>query len=133
MKIVLDTNVLISGIFWKGTPYKILEFWALKKFDILATELILNEYYRVIEKIDDGGGISESWTVFIAQNSIVVKDSNIVKLCRDPKDDIFLNCAISGKAKYLISGDDDLLSLKKIKATEIITPARFLKMIKERC
>lgn len=49
------------------------------------------------------------------------------RLCRDPKDDMFLDCAVAGGAKYLISGDKDLLTLGSVAGVKIVTPAEFLK------
>jgi putative PIN family toxin of toxin-antitoxin system len=51
MKIVLDTNLIVSGIFWGGTPAKILELWQRKKIQLLASEPILDEYLKTIEKL----------------------------------------------------------------------------------
>lgn len=51
MKVVLDANVFISGIFWSGTPHEVLCLWPEKKIDLLVTRKILNEYFRVLAKI----------------------------------------------------------------------------------
>jgi putative PIN family toxin of toxin-antitoxin system len=56
MKIVLDTNVLASGIFWGGTPSKILELWYKEKIQVLASESILAEYLKLIVLIYINGG-----------------------------------------------------------------------------
>ena len=57
----------------------------------------------------------------------MVVDQNKIKICRDPDDNKFLNGAVTGKVKYIISGDDDLLSLNSIESIKIITPTEFLK------
>ena len=49
------------------------------------------------------------------------------RLCRDPKDNMFLDCAVAGGAKYLVSGDKDLLMLKGVAGVKILSPAEFLK------
>jgi len=51
MKIVLDTNVLISGIFWKGVPGEILDYWTSDKIEIVVTEEILKEYIDIIQRM----------------------------------------------------------------------------------
>ena len=127
MKIVLDTNVFISGIFWTGAPHRVLTLWAQNKVTLLVTKSILSEYLRVLHKMDIQGDLAKKWGVFVLENSIIVEDKTITTICRDPDDDKFLNGAIVGGAKYLVSGDDDLLSLKKIESTEIINPIQFLK------
>lgn len=128
MKIVLDTNVLVSGIFWQGVPNKILEFWARSYFDVIATEKIILEYYSVIREIDNHRHLSDSWQLFIAENAIIVKDSTLIKLCRDPKDDMFINCALAGNADYIVSGDNDLLSLEIVLNKRIVSPSKFKKL-----
>ncbi|MCK9186819.1 putative toxin-antitoxin system toxin component, PIN family [Candidatus Gracilibacteria bacterium] len=131
MKIVLDTNVLISGVFWKGSPRTVLTLWAKQKIQILVTKNILTEYMRVLHKIDKKGDETIKWGTFIVENSKMIEDKNITNICRDSEDNKFLNCAIEGKAKYIVSGDDDLLSLKTIREIKIITPVRFLKLYKK--
>jgi uncharacterized protein len=125
VKVVLDTNVIVSGIFWRGTPYHILELWIHDDIQVLATESILNEYNRVIKSIDTQGKVSKSWLTFIAENATIVSDQEILKICRDPHDDKFINCAVTGKADYLVSGDDDILSLKSFPNIKIISPSEF--------
>ena len=60
-----------------------------------------------------------------------IKNISITNICRDPKDNMFLNCALAGKADFIISGDDDLLALKKVSEIEIIKPVHFLKKIRK--
>lgn len=130
MKVVLDTNVLISGIFWQGSPHQVLQLWAEQKFSVVATESILNEYIRVLEKIDTAGTVTKQWSIFIARYAEIVPDKSILKICRDPFDDIFINCALLGKADYIISGDNDLLVLEQVMTIPIIEPSSFLKSFK---
>lgn len=127
MKIVLDTNVFISGIFWRGPPHQVLMLWAKNKISLLVTKKILNEYLRILHKIDNKGNLAQKWGAFVLENSVILEDKELVQVCRDPGDNKFLNCAITGGVNYLVSGDDDLLTLKIIGLTEIIAPAQFLK------
>ena len=127
MKIVLDTNVFISGVFSRGSPHQILMLWAENKINLFITKKILNEYFRVLHKIDQTGDIAKKWSSFVLKNALLLEDKELVQVCRDPEDNKFLNCAIIGGANYLVSGDDDLLTLKIIGSTEIITPFKFLK------
>lgn len=132
MKIVLDTNVFISGIFWKGSPSKILNLWANNKIEVVVTKKIVSEYLRVIKKIDQSEELSSKWKAFIQKNSIMLIDKSSIKICRDPDDDKFLNAALTGKVQYIVSGDDDQLILKSIDTIKIITPAQFLNRIRFR-
>lgn len=128
MKIVLDINVFISGIFWKGTPNKVLSLWAQNKIQIITSNKIITEYLRVLHKIDKEGNIAKKWGAFIIENSVIIQNRDLIKTCRDPDDNKFLNCAIIGRADYLVSGDDDLLCLKEISKTKIINPSKFIKL-----
>lgn len=128
MKIVLDTNVFVSGIFWSGPPHKIVTLWAENKITIMITKKILNEYFRILNEIDKNGEIAKKWCTLVIENCPILEDKNYIKICRDPDDNKFLDCALTGKADYLVSGDKDLLSLNKIETIKIITPAKFLKI-----
>ena len=131
MRVVVDTNVLISGIYWAGKPFKILEHWAHDKFDLLVSKGILNEYYDIINRIDPHNKNADHWITLIAQNGILIKDEIVFEVCQDPKDNMFLNCAFIGKAKHLISGDSDLLKLDPgLFPFKIIKPANFLSLFK---
>lgn len=132
MKIVLDTNLLVSGIFWSGAPLKILEHWRKEKLQVLATENILDEYLRVIEKISVKAGRPDlflAWSALLPMKLDLILVKKSFKLCRDPDDDKFIDCAVAGKAEYIVSGDDDLLSLKKVMQIEIATARDFLKVV----
>jgi len=129
MKIVLDTNVLVSGIFWGGVPEKILELAINGEVEIYATEEILNEYFRIIEKIGKKDkDLCSQWKMLLIQIVKIVQPINKIKICRDPKDDMFLECALSSRSKYIVSGDDDLLSLKEVNEIQIITAKKYLEM-----
>lgn len=129
MNIVLDTNVVVSGIFWGGYPGKILSAWSKEKLEILVSEEILDEYFRVISEFGEKTNredLAESSCLALAQNTIFIQSLRKFNLCRDPDDDKFISCAVSGKAKFLITGDKDLLVLKNIMEVEMIKPRNFL-------
>ena|SRR5574344_535088 len=129
MKIVLDTNVLVSGIFWGGVPEKILELAMSGEVEIYATEEILNEYFRIIERIGKKDkDLCSQWKMLLIQIVKIVEPVKRIKLCRDPKDDMFLECAVSSGSEYIVSGDDDLLSLKMVDDVRIVTAKRYLEM-----
>ena len=129
MKIVLDTNVLISGIFWRGLPYKILELWIKGDLQLFATQKILREYFEVLKRIDKSGDLAKKWQLVILENITMVEEKETVKLSRDPHDDMFINCALVANAGYIVSGDQDLLVLKKVAKIKIVTPAEFVAVV----
>lgn len=131
MRIVLDTNVLISGIFWKGAPHSILTAWVQGRFEVVISKDILHEYLAVLKRIDAKGGSAERWGVFILENAHVVQGSNPVKLSRDSADDKFINTAIIERADCIVSGDDDLLSLSEKSPVTVVSPGKFAAMLGE--
>lgn len=132
MKIVLDTNVLVSGIFWTGVPYKILEYWSHGCFDLLVTEDILKEFERTLFKLSKGKNaqLVSNWLNLIAENSLLVSVGKKYRLSNDPDDDKFIDCAIAGKALYIISGDADLLDIGMVMGISIIGPSEFIRKIR---
>lgn len=131
MRVVLDTNILVSGIFWGGIPNKILEEWVSEKFELLLSEDILKEYERVLFKISKGkkDQLVNQWLLFIAENSLIVNVKNRFKLSVDPDDDKFIECAVAGNAKYIVSGDSHLLDLKNVMNIEILLASEFINIL----
>jgi len=131
MKIVLDTNVLVSGIFWRGSPHRILELWIQKKLFLIVTEDILHEYDLVLRRFSFKDiSVCEHWLNLIIRNSGIVIPVPLENLCRDPADQKFLEAAVAAKADYLISGDKDLLILQEILGIPIVSASRFVGQIK---
>ncbi|MBI4926019.1 MAG: putative toxin-antitoxin system toxin component, PIN family [Bdellovibrio sp.] len=129
MQVVIDTNILISGIFWGGLPYKVLNHWTDDHFEVITSETVLEEYFQTLKQLTEERGrpeIYQHWSGFIAQNSRIVIPQKHFKICRDPKDNKFLDCAISGRASFIITGDNDLLSIGQLMTVEIINPKKFL-------
>ena len=128
MNVVLDTNVLISGVFWRGPANRILELWANDKIEVVVSPEILTEYQRLLAKMerDKPAGLADAWTVFIAQHARVIHPAGHPRLCRDPDDDKFLHCALSAGARVLVTGDKDLLSMGRVADVELLTPTAFL-------
>lgn len=129
MKIVLDTNVFVSGIFWKGTPSDILSLWQQQKITLCITPDILNEYTRVgqiLAKKHPSVDIEPFLELVAIYGKMFPNVSLPAPVSRDPDDDKFIACAISANAKIIVSGDKDLLDLGTSSKIDIITPRKFL-------
>ena len=127
MKIVIDTNVLISGVFFGGYPRKILEAVIDNHIKACATVDIVEEYKEIVaEMIERKQGYirNDILMPLIAKLILTNKRTNI-KVCRDVDDDKFISCAIDSKSLYIVSGDKDLLSIGTYEDVEIITAAEF--------
>lgn len=132
MKVVLDTNVLMSGIFWKGQPGKILELWLDNLFSLVLSEQIFLEYKRVSEILSKKYKANniEKLLNLIAISSHFVETKWVEHpKCSDSDDNKFLATAVAANATYLITGDKALLAVKTCKNGQVITPKDFLSKI----
>ena len=123
LKVIIDTNIWIS--FLIGLSLKRLHYFLYdKQFMILISNEQINELIDVLSRSKLQKYFSkEQVTEFlklIETKSQIVEYKTIVNICRDPKDNYLLSMAIDSKADYLITGDTDLLELKKIEGTQII-------------
>lgn len=132
MRVVLDTNVLVSFVLTKGeTISRIFELWEKRDLDVLVNDEILVEVKQVMERLVGGGVIEkEEYRVFmqvLEKESEYVPSVSVVKASEDKKDNRFLACAKDGKADYVVSGDEKhLLSLGKFEGILIVSPKEFV-------
>ena len=130
MKIILDTNVLISGIFFKGPPYTILKGWRDNKFELIVSEQIFKEYTLVLERLHKNHpGIDITGIIdLIVKNAHFYQPVKIkTPITIDPDDDKFIKCALAGNVKIIISGDKHLLDVNGYQGIEVLTPSGFIK------
>ncbi|MBI4352802.1 MAG: putative toxin-antitoxin system toxin component, PIN family [Candidatus Omnitrophica bacterium] len=134
MTIVLDTNVLVSGIFFGGIPEEVLTRWSEDRFQVYVTPSILEEYLRVIERTESkkvDGALKQHWKDMLPDVCHLVPDIQRPKrIARDAHDDKFVYCAITSGAKFLVTGDKDLLSLNDVFPFKILPPQDFMKILK---
>ena len=126
MKIVVDTNVLVSGIFWGGKPGRIMEAIVNGKCELLVTPAIVTEYLRVINELAGSRAFALilRWSRFFNESATVAVSSPSAVISSHSADQKFLDCAIGGKANLIVSGDIHLLSLKETAGIQILTPAK---------
>lgn len=129
MNVVVDTNVVVSAIFWQGESRDCFKHWAKRKFQIAITAAIFEEYCQVARRV--GSSIPrvdpEPWLAWIRGKAKIYEPAPLGRRrSRDPDDDPFLACALASGAKVVISKDKDLLILEKPFGIEILTPRQFL-------
>jgi uncharacterized protein len=130
MKVVLDTNVLISAILFDGIPGELIFLWKSNRIQPLASKEIIDEYIKVLTypKFE----LSEAEINYILYSEIlpyfdIIQIKNRPKIIKhDPSDDKFIHCAKAGKAGVIITGDQHLLNLKIYQKIKLLTPAEFL-------
>ena len=130
MKVILDTNVFISGIFYSGPPNQILNAWRDGKIQLVVSHDILREYLRVGEIFADKFPSIELQPILdlvtIEAELHVVEDLS-ERVCSDPDDDKFLACAIASGSKIIVSGDKHLVKVSGFHGIEILKPHEFIK------
>ena len=127
MNVILDTNVLVSGLFFTGRPYRILKGWQSGQYALFASTEILDEYENVIKELSymKPGFNADRVIAYIRKNVHLVKPVHLSKqICDDPDDDKFIACALINKA-IIVTGDKALLKCAKYKQLDILTPALF--------
>ena len=128
MKAILDTNVMISGIFFSGTPYEILTAWRDRKIELIISPEILEEYRRVGEEMEmrfPGVEIAPFLELLAIEATMVAEMPLTESVCTDPDDDKFLACAVASKSKVICSGDKALLKTNGYRGIEVLTPRSF--------
>ncbi len=127
MRIVIDTNVLISGVFFGGFPRKILSAVVSQKITACATAEIINEYEEIVQEMIDRkqGHINRAVLSPLIKAMKTIEPVTHVDICRDPDDNKFLECAKDSHAFYIVSGDKDLLVIGKYENIQIVTAKVF--------
>ena len=132
MRVVVDTNVLVSGVFFGGMPSRILEAWRAGKIDLVVSPDILEEYRRIGDRLE-AQFADVTLAPFIA---LLVMTAEIIEspdlpeqVSRDPDDDKFIACALAGDCQFIISGDKDLLELSGYQGVRIVAPREFLESV----
>jgi putative PIN family toxin of toxin-antitoxin system len=137
MKVVLDTNVVVSGVIkQEGPPGQILtRLFQARQFISVTSLEILAEIREVLQrpKIRRYHGWTDeeidAFVTFLYAESDVTEGTLTVNITRDPQDNKFLACASEGNADYLVSGDDDLLQIEVFERTQIVRPRAFLETL----
>lgn len=127
MKIVIDTNVLISGVFFGGFPRKILSAVIGQKIIACATAEIINEYEEIVQEMINRkqGHINKAISSPLIKAMEIIEPVTHVEICRDPDDNKFLECAKNSHALYIVSGDKDLLVIGQFENVQIVTAKDF--------
>jgi len=133
IKIVLDTNVLISSIFWRGAPYKVMKRGFEGEYLIISSSEILDE---VIDKLRNKFNIPENTIhdvirILMAFSFVVEPTRKIDAVKDDPDDNKIIECATCCNADYIVSGDGHLLDLEKYKSIRIVKPRDMLEILKK--
>lgn len=136
MRLVLDTNVVISALLWRGTPYRLLE--AIRRQDglqLYSSSELLEELTDIAsrpafnKRLATIGKTAPEIVVEYLEAIELVAPVDVRRVARDPDDDHVLACALAARADLIVSGDLDLLALTDHESIPIVTPAAALRRI----
>ena len=133
MNVVLDTNVVVSAIFWPGESRECVVRWARRRYHLAVTVPILAEYGEIARRLAQRYPAvnPEPWLKWIEAKARVYEPAPLGKQRSvDPDDDPFLACALASGAKLIVSKDHHLLDMEKPFGVEIMEPRRFLQRLR---
>lgn len=133
MRVVLDTNVFVSGVFFGGVPGQILRAWRDSQIRIVLSEDIVKEYVDVLDRlVEQYSPISSEPIIelLVSGTEIVAIKPLDKPVSADPDDDKFIACALSSETEIIITGDKHLLEHNGYRDLVIVTPSEFIRRYK---
>jgi putative PIN family toxin of toxin-antitoxin system len=137
VRAVIDTNVLISGLISAGgPPSQVVDLWLEGRCTLVTSLYLVEELAHVLSyprirarlRLQDAE-IETLVAALLSEAEIVPGRLSLPGVTRDSKDDPVVACAVEGAAEYIVSGDDDLLTLNPYQAIPVVTPRRFVEII----
>ena len=133
---VVDTNVLVSGLVAPpGQPRQILDAWLEEGFTLVTSLYLVEElahvlaYPHIAKRLSlDEAELEALLAALLSRAYVVPGQLHLPGVTRDPKDDAVVACAVEGEADYIVSGDQDLLTLGTYRGIQIVTPREFTEL-----
>ena len=132
MIVVADTNVLISGAFWKGNESRLLKLCKIGEVTNVISPEIVREFEYVVSRSKFGltkDEVNSALELVISLSVLVHPRTKINVVTDDPDDNRILECAMDGEADYIVSGDIHLTKLKEYQGIKILNASEFLKLL----
>lgn len=136
MRLVLDTNTIISGLLWAGKPGKLLDLAEASQISLFTSVPLLTELQGILNR---GKFAKQIKTRGLSANDFFDGYASLANLVfpavikptivRDPADDAVLACALAAQADLIVSGDGDLLTLREFHGIRIVNPATAITLI----
>jgi len=131
MRVVVDTNIFVSS-FFGGNPRRIIDLWKTGGITLCLTQAIVEEYIEVLQRLGlkQEKELQELLDLFARGfNSVFSAKTPVLKVVAgDPDDDKFIECAVSLRARYIVSGDKALLNVKEYMGIKVLNAKDFLEM-----
>jgi uncharacterized protein len=128
-KVVLDTNVLVSALGWKGSPYQIFRRCVDGQCQLFISPVLIRETARVLSypKLGITDFQRDEFLALVAETAIIIEpDFTLDLVSADPSDNRILECALAGDCQYVVTGDKHLLELSSVRGIQIVTPDAFI-------
>ncbi len=136
IRAVLDTNVIISALLFSGPPSNLVSAWQSDRLRPVVSSPVLDEYIRVLAypkfklaNAEIRGLLEEELLPFVETLTV---PPTVIPNVRDPDDAKFITCATTAGVRWLVSGDDDLLSVHQVQSVEILSVTAFLQQRKQK-
>jgi putative PIN family toxin of toxin-antitoxin system len=132
LKVVLDTNVLVSAVVYGGNPRKVLQAAISGAVDLSVSETIIKELQQVLQRPRFGLSVQFIQNTIAELTSIaewVVPTKHHQLVDEDPSDNFVLDCAVAAEADYLVTGDDHLIRLKACGSVRIVNSQQFVEIL----
>ena len=133
VKVVADTNIYISALFWRGNPYKFIHLCFEGKARLVISRQIIDELERIL--LTDKKFVLPREEVAL-YTEIILRNAELVSpvitlnvVIKDPADDRILECAVEGEVDYLVSGNKHLLDVKEFRGIKIVTARQILEIL----
>lgn len=134
VRAVLDTNLIVSYLLSEGeTMSRLIDLWEEKLFVYVISQAMLDELEEVVDRPHlrtfmkgEPGKLVRS---IKSDAEMVPGELELTGVCRDPKDDKFIACAIEGKADFIVTGDKDLLDLGAYQSVKMIQASEFVRLL----
>jgi putative PIN family toxin of toxin-antitoxin system len=133
-RVVLDSNVIVSGLAWSGPPARIVDAALDGQLELLTSHSLLGELRRVLaypklaKAIGEGGRLAD----LVESCSVIVEPRIVITAVTDESDNRILEAATEGAADYIVSGDAHLLVLGSFRGIPIVEPSQFVRGVLER-
>ncbi|MSQ27977.1 MAG: putative toxin-antitoxin system toxin component, PIN family [Dehalococcoidia bacterium] len=135
LRVVIDTNVFVSGLTFPGTPNRVLLRFLREEMDVFVSQFILDELMRILSSKFQWGSrqIGAITNLVVARAILVEPTVHVSAITRKDDDNRILECAVAARAQYIISGDQrDLLALGEFEGIGLVSPAAFLAVLDRR-
>ena len=130
--VILDSNIFISAFLFNGLQRKILELAVAGKFRIGISDAIIDEVKEVLSRTKFKLSPDQVKRIITEIESLCIifyPIEKIINACRDIEDHIILECAVAANAEYIVTGDDDLLSMGKYTSIKIVNSSDFINIL----